>query len=319
MSQSSVSSGQRERPPLVVPFTAANCSLNRWHPTPSATGSSSHSFRSRAFRTSSPQPQSLRCQPPNLPASPRTVRTGSPGPRHPRGQLSLVPDGMEAVARPSARHGEARLSSCDRAWRDRNLSVLLVAQRALRSTFGETADGAGGRRRDAWWPDRRCRRRAGDGTDLTGSAVAVLAVSGGASMVGAVVIARRMPARHSRCPRMRIVEAPGPRSGACPCCGIWHSWSRSPLHSPDWWITCSRRRRSPGLARAIRSSVSSASFTLAPPWRPFCCKRCSVASCLLGLGWVAPSQAIRCWWARRVCSASSFRRPGVAFFRAALT
>ncbi len=60
----------------------------------------------------------------------------------------------------------------------------------------------------------------------------LLAAAGGASVAGAVMIGRGMPASVHGCPHRVIVGADGPRSGECPCCEIWRWWLRWPPHSP---------------------------------------------------------------------------------------
>ena len=160
------------------------------------------------------------------------------------GLNSPVPGGMESARRTPARGLGARLLSRQRAWRDRDLSVLVVAQRALRPAFGEGADGASGR-----------GGRLGGLAGGVGAERVTALMSQGALFLSAGTVGRglrggfRFHRARYACAACTTAGArgddgaDGPRSGACHCCEISRWWSRSPPHSPHWWTICSRRKR----------------------------------------------------------------------------
>ena len=165
--------------------------------------------------------------------SPRQVRPGSRRSLHPRRQLSAVPGGMASARRESARGVGARLLSRECAWGDRDLGVLVVAQRALRPALGQGAHGASGRGGRLWWPGWGRRRGARDGPHVTGSAVHTARAVGRrvAWRVPCSSVAEcRRGVHHRRC--RRSAGADGPRSGACHFFETSPSWSRLPRRSP---------------------------------------------------------------------------------------
>ena len=103
--------------------------------------------------------------------SPRQVWPGSRRSLHPWRQLSAVSCGMASARRQSAPGVGARLLSRKCARGDRDLGVLVVAQRALRPALRQGAHGASGRSGHPWWPGWGRRRGARRGPHVTGSAV----------------------------------------------------------------------------------------------------------------------------------------------------
>ena len=213
----------------------------------------------------------------------------------------------------------ARLRSRQCAGRDRDLGVLVDAQRALRPALGQAAHGASGRGGRLWRPGWRRRRGARDGPHVAGSALHVCwdcraprawrvpcssvaeCLRGVARPAGAGGPPERMgrdPARaaasRSR-PRGRARRG-ARRAGGLPAQGGSRSLARQgraarallrPLLRRDG--PC--RVPAPGHARPRRSSPGSGSAARWP--------------------------ATRCWWARPVCWASLPRRHGAPFFHAA--
>ena len=166
--------------------------------------------------------------------SPGPVRPGSRRSLHPRRQLSAVPDRMESARRDTRGWRRARLRSRQRAWSDRDLGVLVVAQRALRPACGQAAHGASGRGGRLWRPGWRRRRGARDGAHVTRERSSFCwDCRAPSAWRGPLVIGRGMPARRARAARCKRRDgADGPRSGACHCFEISRSWSRSPRRLP---------------------------------------------------------------------------------------
>ena len=93
----------------------------------------------------------------------------------------------------------APLSPLERARGDRDLGVLVAAQRAVRRTFSQAADDPRGRRRDVRRARRRPRGRARGRAAATRRAPPVLAAVGGACVAGAWALgAGRAAAAHER-------------------------------------------------------------------------------------------------------------------------
>ena len=101
-------------------------------------------------------------------ARPAGPGAGGSGPRCV--ERGIVPGGVGASRLAAAGGGGAPVPALQRAGRDRDLLVLVAAQRAVRPAFGEAADGACGGGGDVRRVRRRRERRARGGPSPAGRA-----------------------------------------------------------------------------------------------------------------------------------------------------
>ena len=307
--------GQQRLSHLVCFSPSPYCSPNRWHRTPSATALSSHTFRSPAlrFHRGSRNPRRAGREP----SGRLLARSGrvawSP---YLRGQCSLVPDRMDAAARPSASHGDARLLPRQLLARSESQVLLLLNERFdPHSAKSLTA---------RWPPPPRlgarpaASRRAGDGVDLAGSGARAprdhrrgrrrarrdRAPHAGASFM----CPRRWPAQSGR-GRDRP-RAPAARSGTRGRARGRTCRDRRTICQGEAVVCLGHRRAAVPFLGTFDAGTALAAFLLQALFGRLC---------LLGPGWVALSEPFAARGRGEQGPPSSSRHPGAASFRAVLT
>ena len=226
-----------------------------------------------------------------------------------RGRLGPAPGASAGCGRPAL-----LTRQCARSHRD--LGVLVVAQRALRSTRRQAAHGASGGRGRVWG----------------------LAGGVGAERVTALISQRGAFRRDRPCPLVRaspvLVLGRGMPAG-----GHGRRCRRKPERmgrdsacaTPPWSRPGDRARGGAGRADGLPAQGGSRDlvwkgeplvrffglFYAGTALAAFCSRRCSAARSWLGSGSGARWRATHCWWARPACLASLPRPHGARFFRAA--